>query len=373
MKKLWMVMGMMGILSLFTGCGFLFGGNVIEDSAVGVIGGEDGPTAIITTEVPVVEEEDNLPQPVYRLGGLKGPTSMGMAKLLDDAQNDKTAIAYEFEMGVTADEVTPKFIKGELDIISVPANLAAILYEKTQGEAQVIAVNTLGVLYMVEQGGTTVQSISDLQGKTIYATGKGTTPEYVLSYLLAEHDLVLGTDVIVEWKSEPTEVIAALSANGGIAMMPQPFVTVAQSKLPELRVTLDLTKIWDDLDKDGEMVTSVLLARKDFVESADVQAFLADYQASTNFINDNVPQGAILVEELGIIDAKIGETAIPHCNLVSITGDDMKEILQGYLGVLYKQNPKAVGGAMPLDDFYYDGDGLLGDAYEEQHDTDTQD
>lgn len=165
-----------------------------------------------------------------RLGGLKGPTSMGMAKLLDDAENGLTANTYEFTMAASANELTPKLIQGELDILAVPANVGAILYNQTQGQVELVAASTLGVLYIVEKGGQTVTDVKSLAGKTIYATGKGATPEYALTYLLAQNGLTLGKDVTVEWKSEPTEIVALMAQEDhAIAVLPQPFVTVAQA------------------------------------------------------------------------------------------------------------------------------------------------
>ena len=178
-----------------------------------------------------------------RVGGLKGPTSMGLVKLLDDAENQKTANAIDFQMAASANELNPLFLKGELDILAVPANLGSVLYNKTQGGVKMLAVSTLGVLYMVEKGGETVTDIKSLAGKTIYATGKGATPEYALTYLLARNGLELGKDVNVEWKSEPTEIVAQMAAqDSAVAMLPQPFVVVAMGQVEGLRVALDLTE-----------------------------------------------------------------------------------------------------------------------------------
>ena len=177
---------------------------------------------------------------------------MGMAKLLDDAENKLTANTYEFTMAASASELTPQLIKGELDILAVPANVGAILYNQTQGQVELLAASTLGVLYIVEKGGETVTDIKSLAGKTIYATGKGATPEYALTYLLAQNGLTLGEDVTVEWKSEPTEIVTLMAQEeSSVAMLPQPFVTVAQGQVEGLRVALDLSAQWDKLGVDS--------------------------------------------------------------------------------------------------------------------------
>lgn len=293
-----------------------------------------------------------------RVGGLKGPTSMGLVKLLDDAENQKTANAIDFRMAASANELNPLFLKGELDIMAVPANLGSVLYNKTEGQVKMLAVSTLGVLYIVEKGGETVTDIASLNGKTIYATGKGATPEYALTYLLSQHGLTLGEDVQVEWKSEPTEIVALMAEqDNAVAMLPQPFVTVAQSQVEGLRVALDMSAEWDALDNGSRLITSVLVARKAFADEhpAALAAFLEDYAASTDYANEHPAEAAVLVEKYGIVKAAVAEKALPQCNLVCITGVDMKVAVGGYLQTLYDLKTEAVGGAMPGDGFYWMG------------------
>ena len=293
-----------------------------------------------------------------RLGGLKGPTSMGMAKLLDDAENGRTANTYTFTMAPSAGELTPQLIKGELDILAVPVNVASILYNQTEGAVQLVAASTLGVLYITEKGGETVTDVRSLAGKTLYATGKGATPEYALTYLLAQNGLTLGEDVTVEWKSEPSEIVALMAQEEhAIAMLPQPFVTVAQGKLEGLRVALDLSAQWDALGLDSRLITAGLLVRKAFADEHPeaVAKFLEEYAASTDYANSNPAETAALVEKLGIVNAAVAEKALPKCNLVCITGAEMKTAVSGYLQTLYDLKPEAVGGAMPGDGFYWLG------------------
>jgi NitT/TauT family transport system substrate-binding protein len=290
------------------------------------------------------------------IGGLKGPTSMGMVELMQEADDGTAANNYTFTIAGSADELTPKLIQGELDIVAVPANLAAILYNNTDGDVLLLAINTLGVMYIVENGDT-VQSMADLKGKTIYSTGKGSTPEYVLRYLLSENGIDPDTDVTIEWKSEPTEVVAALSeSDDAIAMLPQPYVTVAQTQLEDLRVAVDLTEAWDDLDNGSTLITGVLVVRKEFAEEYPEQlaAFLEEYETSTEYVNDNVADAAELVEKYNFVSASVAEKAIPYCNITCITGSEMKTLMEGYLQVLYDQNTDSVGGALPGDDFYYE-------------------
>ncbi|MDD4707019.1 MAG: ABC transporter substrate-binding protein [Firmicutes bacterium] len=299
---------------------------------------------------------DNTEPVDITIGGLKGPTSMGMVKLMEEAEAGETTNNYNFTISGSADEVTPKLIKGELDMAAVPANLASVLYNNTNGEVKLLAVNTMGVIYIVEKGNE-VQSFEDLKGKTIYATGKGSTPEYALRYLLSENGIDPDKDVKLEWKAEPTEVVALFSElENGVAMMPQPFVTVAQSQIEGLRIAVDLTKEWDALDNGSALITGVLVVRKDFAEKhpKQIAAFLDEYKQSIEYVNTNIPEAAKLVEKYGIVKAAVAEKAIPYCNIHYMEGTEMKTSMQGYLNVLFEQNQKSIGGQLPEDDFYYE-------------------
>lgn len=291
---------------------------------------------------------------------LKGPTAMGMVKFMDDAdQGNITSENYHFSIAASADEVTPKLVQGETDIAAVPANLASVLYNNTDGQVQVLAINTLGVLYIVESGDT-VQSVADLKGKTIYASGKGSTPEYSLRYILSANGIDPDTDVTIEWKSEHSECVAALSSTeNAIAMLPQPFVTTAQSKNPAIRTALDLTEEWDRVQETQEikssLLTGVVVARTEFVEENPeaVEDFMDNYEASVNYVNKNTQEAAKLVGQYDIVAEEVAKTALPECNIVFIDGSEMKEKLSGYLEVLKEQNPEAVGGEVSGDEFYY--------------------
>ena len=324
-------------------------------------GGKQEAPAPQEPEAPQVEApaEPAAPaeEPVTtRVAALKGPTAMGLVKLMDDAPQSADGPMYDFTLAGAADEVTPLLIKGDLDMACVPANLASVLYNKTEGQIVTLGINTLGVIYIVEKGNA-VQSMADLKGTTIVAAGKGSTPEYALRYLLTENGIDPDSDVTIDWKSEHAECVAALASGAAtIAMLPQPFVTVAQTKIEGLRVALDLTEEWDALDNGSGLLTGVVVARKSFVEehSAAVEAFLADYAESVEWVNGNNADAAQLISEYGIVEAAaVAEKALPHCNIVCITGGEMKEKLSGYLQVLFDAEPTSVGGKLPEADFYY--------------------
>lgn len=312
-----------------------------------------------TPETPVAETPAPAEASEVSVMALKGYTAMGMVKLMDDADNGAAVNNYNFSIAGAIDEVTPAIVQGKADIAAVPANLASVLYNNTEGKVKVLAVNTLGVIYIVENGDS-IASVADLKGKTIYASGKGATPEYALNYILTENGINPATDVTIEWKSEHTECLAAVTASeNGIAMLPQPFVTTALMKNENLRIALDLTKEWDALqdgkDAASAMLTGVVVARTDFIEENPqaVADFLTEYKNSVAFVNENIDDGAALIEKYDIVPAAVAKKAIPACNIVCIDGAEMKEKLSGYLSVLFEQNPKAVGGALPADDFYF--------------------
>lgn len=288
-----------------------------------------------------------------RVGSLKGPTSMGLVHLMDETESDEEA-SYTFEMVTASDELTAKFTSGDLDIVLVPANMASILYNKTEGNIQVLDVNTLGVLYIVTAD-ETISSVADLKGKTVYSTGKGQTPEYVLNYLLEANGLS-EEDVTVEYKAEATEVVSTLAQDASaIGILPQPFATAACKQNESLKEVCDLTQEWDKTGK-GTLVTGVAIAKKDFIEANPeaIEDFLDEHEDSIEFTAENTAEAAELVSAAGIVEkAPIAEAAIPKCNLKFLDGEEMKTALSGYLEVLLEQNPESVGGNLPGDDFYY--------------------
>ena len=304
------------------------------------------------------EEEAAAPLSVtepLRIAGLKGPTTMGLVNLLSMEQAGTAAMDYDLQLYGAADEIVPLLIKGELDMAAIPANLAATLYQKTSGGIQAVAVNTLGVLYVVEQGDT-VHSMADLKGRTILSTGKGTTPEYVLRYLLTANGLDPDKDVDIQYYSEATEVTAQMATTqDAIAVLPQPYVTAAGLKDDTLRVALDLTAEWDKV-ADTQLITGVTVVRKAYAEEHPdvVAAFLADYAQSVNTANTDLDGTAALCEEQGVVaKAAIAKKALPNCNIVCLTGEELKADVSGYLQVLYDADPAAVGGTLPGEDFYW--------------------
>jgi len=285
-----------------------------------------------------------------RVGSLKGPTTIGIANMMSDA-----AEGYEFEMATAPDEIASKIGAGQLDIALVPANLAASLYNKTNGGVKVIDINTLGVLYCVT-GNADITDIMDLQGQTVITTGQGATPEFAVNYLLEQYGV---NDVDLDFRADGQEVIAALSQDPSqIAILPQPAATAACAQIEGVAPAFSLNDSWEALDNGSMFITGVTIVRTEFLDEHKeaVTKFLVDHHNSVVMIDTDLATTADRVVELGIIaKAPLAQKAIPLCNIVSITGADIQPALSGYLQTLFDQNPKSIGGAMPGDDFYYAG------------------
>ncbi len=286
---------------------------------------------------------------------LKGPTGMGLSKLMEEDSLSNTEIDYEFELVASPEDLVAKAVKNEADVIAVPSNMAAILWNKTDGEFRVLNANTLGVLNIVGADDI-IKSLSDLKGKKIYASGKGATPEIVFNYLL-EKNSVKPEDVELAWKSEHSEVLSELAKDEhAFGLLPQPFATVATQKIENAKILLDLTEEWNKMEENSELVMGVTVANKKFIENnkESVDVFLQEYKKSVDFVNENTAEAAKLIEKFGILDnAQIAEKAIPYCNIVSVEGEDLKSALGEYLQVLFEANPQSVGGALPDESLYY--------------------
>lgn len=315
--------------------------------------GSEEPTE---PEAPV-ESEPELETPVadefigadVNVGMLKGPTGMGAAWLMEQDEQGLTLNNYEFTIAGAADEITGQLIQGGLDIAALPTNAIASLYNKTEGKIVCLGVNTLGVLYILENG-ESISSIEDLNGKTILASGKGSTAESVLVHLIAENGI--GADIV--WASEHTEAATlALTGEYDIVMLPEPFVTNVMAKSENFRVALNLSEEWKNLT--GEVMTMGGIAvRKEFLEQNPeaVAEFVKDYAESIEFTNSAPAEAGVLIEKYGIAAAAVAESAIPRCNIVWLYGEDYKTVLENFLAVLFESNPNFVGGKLPAEDFY---------------------
>lgn len=287
------------------------------------------------------------------VGALKGPTGMGMSKLMVDAKDGKTANDYEFEVFAAPTEVTGLLLNGELDIAAVPTNLAATLYNKSGGKIKIVALNTLSVLYVLEKGNT-IESFTDLEGKKIYASGKGATPEYALNYLLKENNITCE----VEYFANHEEVVTqALAGNADIIVIPEPNVSNLKSKSPEYRIAIDINDVWAQTSQGQSLISmGCIVAQTEFIENNKkaLNEFLKEYADSVKYVNEDIDNAAGIIAELGIVPSRaIAQNAIPNSSIVCITGEEMKTKATPFIKILFDSNPQSVGGKLPGEDFWY--------------------
>ena len=332
------------VLALLAGCAA-----PAPQQTAAPIGTQEPSTTPAATEKPAQRA-------ALKITALKGPTGMGFVQLMKEDEEGKTAVDYDITLSSAPDEISGKIITGEADIAAAPINLAAALYNKTQGDVAIIAVNTFGVLYILENGDQ-VKNVADLSGKTLYATGQGATPEFILNYLLEKNGIAGKVDI--KYMADHTELATLLAAGEGgvsLAMLPEPNATASLLKNSALRVALDLTEEWNKVSGGTQLVQGCLIARREVIQNNPdaVKAFLQEYAASTSFVNEKPEEAAALIEQYGIMaSAAAAKAAIPNCNIVCVTGPDMQADALAMLQVLYNADPKSVGGKLPGEDFYY--------------------
>lgn len=286
--------------------------------------------------------------------GLKGPTSIGMIKLIDEKALNSDKYIVDYTTVEAPDMITGKILNKEVQIAAVPTNLAAILYNKTEGNVQFLAQNTLGVLYAIGKGD--INSLEQLEGKKVAISGKGAVPEYAMNYMLSQNSL---TDkVILDYLPDHATVAQALIAGDiDVAILPQPFVTQVLMKNPDFKILIDLNNEWEKAsDQSSVLSMGCLVIDKEFGENnADfVTEFLKAYEQSVNFVNSNPAEAAVLVEKNGIINsAALVEKAIPYCNIVYRDAQAAKDEINAFLQILFDSDNKSVGGKLPDENFYY--------------------
>ena len=287
---------------------------------------------------------------------LSGTTGVGIAPMINDVKSGNAALNYNIEVASSADMINPGLIQGEVEIAALPTNVASVLYNKTGGKVMVAAVNTKGVLYLLENG-ETVKSFADLKGKTVYLPGQGSNPEFIFRYLVEKNGLVIGKDVMVDYTyGSPDELATAITSGlVSLAVLPEPKVTAIKSQNNAVRSALDFTAEWNKVS-DGELVQGCIVVQKSFAEEhpAELAQFLKDYEASIQFVNNNIDEAATMIEAAGIIPkAPLAKKALPACNICFMTGEEMKTSLNSFFKVLFDMAPASIGGAMPDDGIYY--------------------
>jgi NitT/TauT family transport system substrate-binding protein len=289
---------------------------------------------------------------------ISGPTGIGAVNLMSKSDDDNGLIKYNFTVASTPDEVVSKISNGEADIACIATNMASSLYNKTNGGVQIIAVNTLGVLNVLNNTGADINSLADLKGRKIYTTGQGANPEYIINYLLDKNGIDATKDVTIEYKSEGSELVSVWATEpDAVIIAPQPVATTITAKYEGSSLCLDLTDEWEKVEPDSALMMGCVVVRTEFANEYPqaVETFLPDYEDSIKAVSNDIEGTATLCEKYGIVaNANVAKMAIPNCNICFVTGSEMKEKLSGYLQVLYNANPSSIGGKMPGDDFWYE-------------------
>ena len=303
------------------------------------------------------ETQEELTAAEINLYVLSGPTGIGAMNLWAASDAGETKNTYHITMPGANDEVVAALSKGDADIAAVATNLAATLYNKTDGGVTVLAVNTLGVLSLLSNG-QEAATVSDLKGKTIYAPGQGANPEYILRYVLTGNGLDPDKDVTLRFVGEGSELLTVWQSDPeAIILAPQPVATSILMQNENAKTLFDMTEEWDKIaGGDSTLMMGCVIVRNEFLQAnpGAVELFLQEYAASIEKAQSDVEGTAALCEQYGLIPkAALAQKAIPSCGLTFVTGAEMKTGLSGYLQVMFDANPKSVGGALPGDNFYY--------------------
>ncbi|MDY6016212.1 MAG: ABC transporter substrate-binding protein [Oscillospiraceae bacterium] len=311
-------------------------------------GGKGGSET--TTEETVPPTTDYVREVKTKVAALNGPTGLGLAKIAVDK-----SYAYDVEYFSDPQEVVPLLTKGEVDIAALPINLAANLYKKTNGGIQILAINTLGVLHVVENGDS-IKSVADLKGKTVYSTGQGSTPEYIVNYILSKNGIDPEKDIDIQYKTAHNELATlAIEGKADICILPEPFATKVRANNENYREALDLTAEWDKVC-DVKLAQGVVVARTDYIKQNPeiIEEFLSFNEVSVNFLNVKPDSAALFLEANGYFEkAELAKATLPGCNIVFIKGEEMKEMSKAMFGILFEANPASVGGEIPDDNIYY--------------------
>ena len=287
-------------------------------------------------------------------GVLKGPTGIGASYLLEKNSTGESLNNYKVTIEAEANSMISRIASGALDIAAIPTNAASALYNKTNGDVKIIALNTAGVLYILEKGNS-INSVADLKGKIIYAVGQGSNPEYVLKYILEQNGLKYDEDYHIEFRDSAAVTASAASGSLDVCMLPVPAATTVLIKNSEMRVALSLSEEWDKLNNGSTLTMGCIVVRKEFYENNKkaVEQFLKEYEESINYVKANPQDAGALCEKYEIVpSAAIAAKAIPDANLIFVSGKDIRPTIEGYFKVLFDADPKSIGGKLPGDDFY---------------------
>ncbi len=315
--------------------------------------GTDTSTPADTTQAVAKDPDKNLEMKIY---ALNGTTALGMAQMIDSVNKKTADMNYNITLHTAADAITGAIVTGECAIAALPTNVAVKLFNKSEGKLQLLALNTLGVLYLIQKG-ENITSLSDLEGKTVYLPGAGSNPEYITAALIASAGV---KNVTLDTTSYPSpdalQTAIATDNNISLAVLPEPKVTVATSSNQNLKVALNLTTEWEAVNGKNTLVQGCLVVNTAFAKEhpAEVKKFLEDYSASVDYIKAGSDEAIQMIVDAGILPkAQIAKKALPSCNICYIAGEDMKPVMNTFCEKIFAYDAKSIGGKLPTDTFYY--------------------
>ena len=290
-----------------------------------------------------------------KIAAISGPTGMCMVSLMEETALGNAKHDYKFTVVTDPTQIVGKITSKEFDIAAVPTNMASAIYQKTSGGISVLALNTSGNLFIIEKNNT-VSKIADLKGKTVYATGQGANPEFILNYVLKKNGLTVGTDVKVQYVADAKALVGVFKQNSdAILLAPQPAAASILGAIKGSKTVIDMTKEFENA-AGKKMYMGCIVVRNEFLEQNElaVKEFLKEYEASVNVILNDVEKGAALCEKYEIIpQAAVAKRAIPTSGVCFVAGAEMKTALQEYLSICLAEMPKLIGGKLPGEEFYF--------------------
>jgi len=290
------------------------------------------------------------------IASLKGPTSIGMIKLIDDSSSiDSDNVSVSLEVIPSPDLLVPRLLNEELDIAAVPVNVASKVYNLTKGKYELAVINTLGVLYVLSAD-KSINSLEDLKGQTIYCGTPGATPDFILKNLMNKNNLKPDEDILIDYSLNNSELAqAVIGGDIEYAILPEPFATMVSMKNKDIKRCINIQEEWNNVEESAEIVMGALVVKKEFRENNTefLNKFLKEYETSVSWVNDNLVEGGKLLEKHEILpSSKIAELSIPNCNIVYIDAQSKKDEILNFLKILYDFDKKSIGGKLPDENFF---------------------
>jgi NitT/TauT family transport system substrate-binding protein len=293
---------------------------------------------------------------------LRGPTGLGIAKLAGDNPILPGDFDVEYRFSSAPDVTVSNVLSGEADIAALPTNVAARLYSAGV-PYRILAVNTLGVLYIVSTD-PAIEDLGDLEGRELLVSGRGANPDIILRALLEGRGIDPDEDLAIRYANHTEAAQLLLSGREQSALLPEPFVTRVLQQSPGARIAVDIQEEWQrQLGAGSTIGLGCIVVHNRLVEEepAFVATFLEEYLASVEWVRSNPEQAGPIVEELGVgFTAEEAREAIPRANLVGLFGVEAYRAIDPYFRALYAFDPASLGGSLPGQDLFVMPDELGG-------------